>query len=112
MRHRYLAAAAVAVTLAAACADDPTGGGLPVENQVAVRDNSFSPASLSVAQGTTVTWVWQGTQQHNVTWNESNPPNSPTQSSGSYTRTFNVPTGAYTYFCTIHAGMNGSITVQ
>ena len=111
MRRRYLLAA-VALVLAVACSDDPTGGGTPVENQVAVRDNFFTPASLSIAQGTTITWVWQGSQAHNVTWNEQNPPNSATQVTGSYARTFNVPAGAYTYFCTIHAGMNGSITVQ
>ena len=111
MRYRHLAVIA-AVAILAACADDPTGGGTPVENQVSIRDNFFTPASLTVAQGTTVTWVWQGTQPHNVTWQEANPPNSPTQSSGSYTRTFNVAAGTYAYFCSIHPGMNGSVTVQ
>jgi plastocyanin len=113
---RFVAHAAVVTSLlaAAACSDDaPTGNGTPVEtNQISVRDNFFSPNSNVVNQGSTVTWTWQGSNPHNVTWNESNPPNSATQNSGTYTRTFNVAAGNYSYFCTIHANMTGRVTVR
>jgi plastocyanin len=86
----------------------PAGGG----NTVTVGNNFFSPASLSVAPGTTVTWTWaDGAVSHNVTFDDGGP-NSPTQSSGSFPRTFADP-GSYPYHCTIHgaAVMAGTVTV-
>jgi len=44
----------------------PTGGG----STVTVGNNFYSPATLSVATGTTVTWQWaDGDVQHTVTFN-------------------------------------------
>jgi plastocyanin len=36
---------------------------------------------------------------------------SPTQSDGTYSRTF-AAAGTYTYHCTVHPSMTGTITVQ
>lgn len=87
----------------------PTGGGA---NGVTVGNNFFSPASLSVATGATVTWTWaMGDAQHTVTFDDNAPGSNP-QSSGTFQRTF--PTaGTYTYFCSIHGKnvMSGSVTV-
>jgi plastocyanin len=86
----------------------PSGGG---GNAVTVGNNFYSPASLSVAQNVTVTWTWaNGAVQHNVTFDDGE--HSPTQSSGSYQRTFGTP-GTYPYHCTIHgaAVMSGTVTV-
>lgn len=87
----------------------PTGGG----STVSVGNNFYSPATLSVATGTTVTWQWaDGDVQHTVTFND-NAPGSGAQSSGSFQRTFSVA-GTYPYFCSIHgaAVMSGSVTVS
>jgi plastocyanin len=85
-----------------------TGGG----NTVTVGNNFFSPVDVSVAQGTTITWQWAaGDVSHNVTFDDGQ--NSPTQSSGTYQRTF-MTAGTYPYHCTIHgaAVMHGSVTVS
>lgn len=86
------------------------------EKLVTVEDNDFDPAAKTVAVGETVLWQWKGSAGHNVTWvTSSGAGNSATQSSGTYSRTFDAP-GTYDYYCTIHgtatSGMHGSIVVQ
>ena len=63
-----------AVFLAAACSDhtDPNpvdDGPPPAEVTVNVRDDLFVNAAVRVLEGGTVTWVWQGDNLHNVTFN-------------------------------------------
>lgn len=78
---------------------------------VSVSNNAFTPVTLSVPVGTTVTWTWaNGSVSHNVTFDDGT--KSATQSSGTYSRTFTTA-GTYPYHCTIHGTpMSGTITVQ
>ena len=63
--------------------------------------------------GATVTFSWAGGVTHNVTWGTTpaSVSNSGDKSSGTFQVTLNTA-GTYNYHCTIHAGMNGSITVH
>jgi plastocyanin len=83
--------------------------GPPVANvtAVAVRDNQFAPRAIKVPAGTTVTWEWQGNNQHNVVGDDFK---SPVQTDGEFTYTFADP-GVYDYECTLHFGMNGEVVV-
>jgi plastocyanin len=105
------ASAVLVLLLSSACGDSTNPGG----TDVTVQDNAFSPSSLTVAVGQTVTWTWAGSTAHNVTWDSGSPTASPTQSSGTYERTF-AQAGTFAYHCTIHGGpgtgMHGTITVQ
>jgi len=100
----------------------PPGGtnNPPPSNGVTVSNNTFSPANKSIAAGSTVTWSWntctgdvysgQTCQSHSVTFDDG--VTSPTQSQGTYSRTFSAA-GTYNYHCAIHgAAMAGSVTVQ
>ncbi len=92
---------------------EPSGGTTATpssSSDIRVSDNAFSPASTTVAPGTTVTWTWAGSADHDVTFSDG--PRSPIQSKGSYERTF--PTaGSYAYRCSIHgAAMSGTVTVR
>src|SRR5690242_4035871 len=79
-------------------------------NAVRVADNSFTPSATTVASGTTVTWTWAGSRQHNVTFDDGTA--SATQASGTFQRTF-VTAGTYPYHCTIHGSvMSGTVTVR
>src|SRR5205807_7835094 len=77
----------------------------------------FSPDSVRIASGGTVTWTWAGanTRSHNVQWLTGPgtlPPNSATQAQGSYQASFSTP-GTYTYDCIIHGtSMSGKVVVQ
>jgi plastocyanin len=78
---------------------------------VSIGNNFYSPLDVTVAQGTTVTWRWAaGDTTHNVTFDDGQ--SSPTQSSGTYQRTFSTA-GTFPYHCTIHgaAVMHGSVIV-
>ena len=124
-KHRFragLLAIVTAMTLtAAACGGDgygsdggPTGtpGGTTgsTSSNITVRNNSFDPSATTVAVGTTVNWSWaQGATDHNVTFADGQ--KSATQSTGSYSRTFSSA-GTFSYNCTVHPGMNGSVTVR
>ena len=75
---------------------------------------SFSPAAVTVARGGTVTWSNEGaTATHNVTFaaTAGAPTNIGNFPSGTASRTFNTA-GTYSYQCTNHSGMSGSVTVQ
>ena len=112
MDGRYLQAGLVTLLGACGGGSDSTTGPMDAQgNTVTVGNNFFSPADLSVATGTTVTWTWAaGAVEHNVTFDDGQ--HSGTQSSGSFPRTFSAA-GTYPYHCTIHgaAVMHGTVTV-
>ena len=90
----------------------PNNPSTPPSNQVTVLDNEFSPAALTVAAGTTVTWSWAASNyaSHNVTFADG-VSNSTSKTSGTHQRAFTVA-GSYAYMCSIHgSSMSGTITV-
>lgn len=98
-----------AIVLVAACGSDGPTEPVPA-NEVRVQNNSFSPSNRTVAAGTTVTFRWSASANtHNVTFTGG--PASPNQSSGTFARMF-ASAGSFPYECTLHAGMDGTITVQ
>lgn len=74
---------------------------------VAVRDNEFAPAAIEVPSGTTVTWTWEGAEEHNVVGDGFE---SPVQRDGEFARTFAEP-GTHPYRCTLHYLMRGEVVV-
>lgn len=74
---------------------------------------SFSPTSLTVSSGTTVTFTNSSGVAHNVIFDGAAPTGGDIGaiSSGSQTRTFST-VGSYPFHCTIHAGMTGTVIVQ
>ena len=91
----------------------PGNPNTPPSNSVTVLDNEFSPAALTVASGTTVTWTWSSNNynSHNVVFADG-VSNSTSKTSGTHQRSFSVA-GSYAYMCSIHgASMSGTITVS
>jgi plastocyanin len=79
-----------------------------------VIDNfSFSPAQLSVAAGSTVTWENHDDMPHTIV-NDATPRefrSAPIDSGEHFSQTFAKP-GTYKYFCSIHPHMTGMIVVK
>ena len=106
------------VALVLACSGDSgTGscGSGGSATSVGACDNFFAPASSPIVTGSAVTWTWRGGNPHNVTF-EDGQGSSPTQGSGTHSRTF-PGAGTFRYRCTIHstdfnAGMVGVVSVQ
>ena len=96
-------------------AGGPTGGApaAPVAgNAVSIMNFAFSPAALTVAAGTTVTWTNKDSDAHTVTSQGAGGPlGSAALATGqSYSYTFTKP-GTYSYLCTIHPFMTATVTV-
>ncbi|MGW7729454.1 cupredoxin family copper-binding protein [Streptomyces canus] len=81
--------------------------------QVAMKGYAFSPASLSVPTGSTVTWTNYDTAPHDVkTTSGPLAIHSPMLNKGeSWSFTFTTA-GAYGYVCTVHPDMTAGITVR
>jgi plastocyanin len=81
------------------------------ENQVNVSDFQFSPSTLTVKVGTTVTWKGVG-GAHTVTSDDSAPMqfDQPIAEGGVVTVTF-TQAGTYEYHCSVHKSMHGKIIV-
>ena len=77
---------------------------------VDVFDNDFEPRTLTVNKGATVTWTFTGDLPHNVT-DDRGAFASETKTEGEYARTFEAA-GVFYYYCTIHHGMQGTLTVR
>jgi plastocyanin len=88
--------------------------GAPLAATVTTPGESFSPATVTIGAGGTVTWQFIGSTRHNVTFSGAAPTggNVPDSNAGtSAQRTF--PTaGTYSYQCTRHSGMTGTVVVQ
>lgn len=91
----------------------PTPGG----NSVAIRNFEFNPQTLTVAMGTTVTWVNQDSPEHQVVNDASGTTaegaifkSNPLTNGASYSFTF-ATAGTYPYHCSIHPSMKGTIVV-
>ena len=90
----------------------------PLTGAVTVGPNiSFSPTSVTIAVGGSVTWTWaSGSLSHSVQFQtasagDSLPSSSGVQSSGTFKVTFHQA-GTFTYDCSIHgSAMTGTIIV-
>ena len=84
-----------------------------VVNVGAGEANVFSPATVTINAGQSVTWNWVS-GLHSVV-SDSDPKafaDSPTQASGQFTATF-PSAGSYPYHCGIHGKMmTGTVVVQ
>ena len=67
---------------------------------------AFTPTNLSISVGQTVSFVVNAS--HDVTWRNGDPGRDAT--GGPYSRTFSSA-GTYSFLCSIHPSMTGTITV-
>ena len=76
----------------------------------ATASNAFNPQTVAVTRTGSVTWNFAAL--HNVTFASTAgaPANIPDKATGTEARQFNT-TGTYSYQCTIHPGMQGTVVV-
>jgi plastocyanin len=118
-RHRALALLCTAAVAVSACSSNDSsnpGTGSGGNTVTALASLAFSPTSVSIHPGDSVTWTFQSVG-HTVTFDAVTgvPANigsvSDPQANVSVTRTF-ANAGTYTYHCSIHSSMTGTITVS
>jgi len=120
MRHwkitAPLAALGLAMSLVAAMPEGPSAGEAAAPaaaNPVAVRiDNfNFTPPTLVVAPGTTVTWTNADDSPHTVREKDGKFTSAALDTDDTFSQTFTAP-GEYEYFCSIHPRMFGKVVVK
>ena len=77
---------------------------------VNMEDFFFSPASVSVHVGDLVTWHNRGKQPHTATADNGSFDTGTVPAGGSGSHMFTQP-GTFTYVCTIHPNMHGTVRV-
>ena len=83
----------------------------PTAAEVKVDNFSFSPATLTVAVGTTVTWTNQDDIPHTVVSTDGVFKSKALDTDDKFSFVF-TKVGTYPYFCSIHPKMTGTVVVQ
>ncbi len=79
--------------------------------EVAIDNFSFNPPTVTVAVGTTVTWVNHDDVPHTVTASDKGFNSKALDTDDRFSRVFTAP-GTYSYFCMVHPHMTGQVIVK
>jgi plastocyanin len=81
------------------------------QNRIEIKDFAFNPQTLTVKSGETVTWINRDEEPHTVVSVEKQFKKSTAlDTDQTFTITAGAP-GTYTYFCSVHPKMTGTIVV-
>jgi amicyanin len=114
MRSAIVAAALGAATAAVLAAVVLPGHAqtAALAGAVSIDNFTFTPPSLTIKAGTTVTWINRDDIPHGIaSANNSFTKSKALDTDDSYSFTFTTP-GTYQYFCYVHPHMTGTIVVQ
>src|SRR5205807_1773041 len=102
----FAGGAALFLCAAAGTAQQPAPA---APGQIVIDNFAFAPATLTVAAGTTVTWINRDEEPHTVMSGDQQASfKSPAlDTNDKFAFTFTKP-GTYKYFCTIHSHMVGT----
>lgn len=79
-------------------------------SSVAIQDFAFSPGSITVKKGTTVTWTNQDSASHTVTGDNGGPSSGTLAKGGTYSFKFDT-VGTFAYHCNFHSNMTATVEV-
>lgn len=82
-----------------------------VTNSVDIRGMAFSPATITVKVGSTVTWTNNDSVGHTVTADDSSFDTGVFRQGESKSVTFSKA-GTFTYHCNVHPNMTATVIVQ
>ena len=113
LRHRLLAAAITMVAAAAlvlALAPGLERAQAQESASVDIADFTFGPNSVTITAGGTVTWTNSDAAPHTATGDGGSFDTGTINPGGSQSITFDTP-GTYSYICSIHPNMTGTVVV-
>jgi plastocyanin len=79
--------------------------------EIKIDNFSFTPATLTVAVGTQVTWTNRDDIPHTVVTEDKTIKSKVLDTDEKFSNTFDKP-GTYSYFCSIHPTMKGTVVVK
>ncbi len=77
---------------------------------ILIKNFKFSPNTVTIHKGDSVTWTNDDSMSHTVTGDTSGPASSAISSGSAYSYTF-TKTGTFPYHCSIHPSMKATIVV-
>jgi len=80
-------------------------------NEVKIDNFSFTPTTLTVAPGTTVTWTNSDDVPHTIVSDDKTFKSKVLDTDERFSYAFTKP-GTYPYFCSIHPKMTARVVVQ
>ena len=83
----------------------------PVASNVSIDNFTFTPSTITVPIGTTVTWVNHDDVPHTVTANDKGFGSKAMDTDDRFSHQFTAP-GTYPYFCAVHKHMTGQVIVK
>ncbi len=113
-RRTLLCAAGAALLLSAAAVSGRQPNAAAANSrQIAIENFAFVPATVTVTAGTEIVWVNHDEEPHTVNSIDTAAAfkSPPLDTGDKFTFVFSRP-GRYTYFCSIHPHMVGTITVK
>ncbi len=111
MKRALLCAAVVALAFGL-IRDNPARAADNHQYQVKIDNFSFSPPTLTVPAGATVTWINHDDVPHTVVSKNGKDFKSPVlDTDQKYTRSF-ARAGTYDYYCSLHPHMTAKVIVQ
>ena len=82
------------------------------QNTIEIKDFAFNPQTITVKSGEKVTWINRDEEPHTVVSVEKQFKKSTAlDTDQEFTITAGAP-GTYTYFCSVHPKMTGTIVVE
>jgi plastocyanin len=88
-------------------------GGVPSkQNKIEIKDFAFNPQTITVKSGEKITWINRDEEPHTIVSVEKQFKKSTAlDTDQEFTITASAP-GTYTYFCSVHPKMTGTIVVE
>jgi plastocyanin len=102
---------AAALLFAAAARAPSAGAGAQTSAAIEIDNFHYTPPTLVVAPGTTVTWKNDDDSPHSVREKDGKFKSAALDTDDTFSQTFATP-GEYDYFCSIHPYMTGKIVVR
>jgi len=107
----YMATAMMMIAMLAAARGVAANPRQATTAEVKIDNFSFGPATLTVAPGTTVTWVNHDDIPHTVVSTDSVFKSKVLDTDEKFSFTF-TKAGTYPYFCSIHPKMTATVVVK
>ena len=90
---------------------DAAGGNLPT-NYIIINTSSFSPASLAVRAGSSITFVNRDNTAHSIRTDDSTTINSNNIAPGSFYTFKKDTSGVFNYHCGLHPSVQGTFILS
>jgi plastocyanin len=88
------------------------GGAASSSAKDTIKNFAFDPDPVTVKAGGTITWTNEDSAAHNVVFDDKSVKSIKNLDQGQSGKVTFDKAGTYSYVCTYHSGMKGSVTVE